>query len=497
MSATAPSELVIRPAGRAEAFRGADVLALPVAPGGPVGPASGLVGEAYGIDLARVAAAERVKGVPGELVRVPVQAPEGWPARLVLAGIGDGGPAQLRRAGAAVARAGKGRAAVATTVGAGAGAEAVRALVEGLLLASYVPPRAGLSERRDRPAGRIELLGGYPAAAVDRGKVHAGATWLARDLAATPSTVKTPGWVAEQAAGLAVGSGLSVTVWDEHRLAEEGFGGLLAVGSGSATAPRFVQLEYPGPAGDGGPARPVVLVGKGITYDTGGLSIKPREAMVPMKTDMSGAAVVLAVLAACRAAGVRRRVVGLLPLAENAFGAASYRPGDVVTHVGGITSEVVNTDAEGRMVLADALAFAHTRLDPAVMVDVATLTGAATLGLGKRHAALYATDDPLARALGRAAEAGGERVWRMPLVEDYRASLDSEIADLRHIARDGRTGGGSIVAALFLREFTGGRRWAHLDIAGPGRAERDEHEVTKGATGFGARILLRWLETLR
>jgi leucyl aminopeptidase len=241
----------------------------------------------------------------------------------------------------------------------------------------------------------------------------------------------------------------------------------------------------------------VVLIGKGVTFDTGGLSIKPREAMVPMKTDMSGAAVVLSVLAACRAIGVRRRVIGLLPLAENAFGAASYRPGDVVAHFGGLTSEVINTDAEGRMLLADALAFAHARLDPAVVVDVATLTGAATLGLGKRHAALYATDDALAAALERASVASGERVWRMPLVEDYRPSLDSEIADLRHVSIDGRIGGGSIVAALFLREFTGGRRWAHLDIAGPGRAERDENEVTKGATGFGARLLLRWLETLR
>jgi leucyl aminopeptidase len=313
--------------------------------------------------------------------------------------------------------------------------------------------------------------------------------------------VKTPGWIAEQAAGLATASGLAVTVWDEDRLRAEGFGGILAVGAGSATAARFVQIEYPGTGtgtGTGGTAvKPVVLVGKGVTYDTGGLSIKPREAMVPMKTDMSGAGVVLSVLAACRAAGVRRRVVGLLPLAENAFGASSYRPGDVVRHYGGLTSEVLNTDAEGRMLLADALAFAHDRLDPAILVDVATLTGAATLGLGRRHAALYATDDGLAAALERASAASGERVWRMPLVEDYRPSLDSDLADLKHIATDARLGGGSIVAALFLREFTGGRRWAHLDIAGPGRADRDENEVTKGATGFGARLLLRWLESLR
>jgi len=216
-----------------------------------------------------------------------------------------------------------------------------------------------------------------------------------------------------------------------------------------------------------------------------------------MKTDMSGAAAVLATLAACRALGVRRRVVGLLALAENAVSGSSYRPADVVRHYGGRTVEVANTDAEGRMVLADALAYADDVLDPDVLVDVATLTGAATLGLGRRHAALYATDDRLAAGLAAAADASGERVWRMPLVEDYLPALHSDVADLRHVPSDGKIGGGSITAALFLRAFTGGRRWAHLDIAGPARADSAEHEVGKGATGYGARMLLRWLESLR
>jgi leucyl aminopeptidase len=239
-----------------------------------------------------------------------------------------------------------------------------------------------------------------------------------------------------------------------------------------------------------------VLVGKGITFDTGGLAIKPREAMVPMRTDMSGAGAVLAALAACGAAGVRRRVVGLLPLAENAVGAASYRPGDVVRQYGGRTTEVVNTDAEGRVVLADAMAWADAHLDPEVVVDVATLTGAASLGLGRRHAALYSPDDDLAAALAAAAAASGEQAWRMPLVEDYRTAIDSTVADVRQAVTAPGFGAGSITAALFLREFAGGRRWAHLDIAGPARSDKDEHEVPKGATGYGARLLLRWLEGL-
>lgn len=502
---TSPSVIAAHPAsalssgaGLPQVLRGTDLLAVPVGQGGEFGGSARDLATPYGVDLAQVIKHERVKGSAGEVVRVPVQAPEGWPGRLLLVGVGAATHSELRRAGAALARVAKGRTRLATTVAAGGGAEVLRGFVEGLVLGAYVPPRAGIAERRDHPVAHIDLYGSYPPQALERGLAHAHATWRARDLAATPATVKTPGWLAQQSIALAPSAGLNVTVWDEPRLAEEGFGGLLAVGAGSATAPRFVQLEYSGPSGSAAASsKPVVLVGKGVTFDTGGLSIKPREAMTTMKTDMSGAAVVLSVLAACRAVGVRRRVIGLLPLAENAFGASSYRPGDIVTHFGGMTSEVVNTDAEGRMLLADALAFADARLDPAVLVDVATLTGAATLGLGKRHAALYATDDALAAALERASQASGEKVWRMPLVEDYRPSLDSDIADLRHVSTDGKIGGGSIVAALFLREFTGGRRWAHLDIAGPGRAERDENEVTKGATGYGARLLLRWLESLR
>jgi leucyl aminopeptidase len=497
------SAIEVLPAGL-PAAAGADVLAVPVDDrGGGTGPEPDLrayeAATAYGVDLAAVLRAERVRGQAGEVVRVPVAAPEGLPGRLLLVGTGAGRPADLRKAGAALARACRGRRRVATTIGAGAAADAVRALVEGLLLGGYTLPATGTKDRSDSAAAtEIGLLGRYPSAAVGRGRLLAGATRLARDLTNLPSNVKHPQWLADRAVAVARRSGLEIDVWDADRLAAGGFGGLVAVGGGSATAPRLVRLDYR-PDGLARPTRPrgpIVVVGKGITYDTGGLSIKSRESMVAMKTDMAGAAAVLATLGTCRALGVRRPVVGLLALAENAVGGSSYRPSDVVRLFGGRTCEVLNTDAEGRLVLADALAYAVDALDPDVVVDVATLTGAATLGLGRRHAPLFATDDRLAEALVSAGGQVGERLWRMPLVEDYRPLLDSPVADLRHVPGDRKPGGGSITAALFLREFTGGRRWAHLDIAGTGRAEKDDCDISRGATGFGARLLLRWLETL-
>jgi leucyl aminopeptidase len=484
----------------AACWTSADVVALVPArrPGGNElvpGDLAAAVAERLGVDLAAVLAAEKATGRAGEVTRVPLLPGDDRPARVLLVGIGNGRPEDLRRAGASVARAGRGRNTVLTDLGAGAGNDAVRAAVEGLLLGGWTPSATGTKDRSDAAPPREVLLDpALPPDAVRLGRLHADATLLARRLAVTPSDVKDPAWVAAQAAGAAMAAGLDVEVWDEERLAAEGFGGVLSVAAGSAAPPRFVRLEYrPEGCAD---AAPVVLVGKGITFDTGGLAVKPREGMVPMKTDMSGAAAVLAAVVACPAAGVRRRVVGLLALAENALGARSYRPGDVVRHYGGRTTEVVNTDAEGRLVLADAMAWAQARLDPAVVVDVATLTGAASLGLGRRHAALYSTDDGLAAELADAAAASGERAWRMPLVEDYRPAVDSGVADLRQAVTESGYGAGSITAALFLREFAGGRPWAHLDIAGPARSDKEEHELPKGATGFGARLLLRWLESL-
>lgn len=212
-----------------------------------------------------------------------------------------------------------------------------------------------------------------------------------------------------------------------------------------------------------------------------------------MKTDMSGAAVVLATTLAAAELALPQPVVAVLPLAENAFSGSAYRPGDVVRVYDGTTVEIGNTDAEGRMVLADAMAWGRQQFSPSVLVDVATLTGAASLGLGKIHTALYASTAELSEQLVAAGDAAGEPMWPMPLVEEYRAALTSPIADISHITTDPHTGAGSITAALFLQRFAGDLPWAHLDIAGPGRADADRHEITKGPTGVTARALLAWL----
>ncbi len=236
----------------------------------------------------------------------------------------------------------------------------------------------------------------------------------------------------------------------------------------------------------------MVLIGKGITFDSGGLSLKPNDGMKLMKTDMAAGAAVIGAMSALGRLGVQARVTGLVAAAENMPSGTAMRVGDVITHYGGQTVEVLNTDAEGRLVLADALAYADDALAPDLVVDLATLTGAARVALGTSIAALYATDDELATALLDAGTASGDRLWRMPLAGDYRSGLDSPVADLANVARAGGRAG-SIDAALFLREFAGRRSWAHLDIAGAARATSDDGENTKGATGFGTRLLLRWL----
>ncbi|HEU4491507.1 MAG TPA: leucyl aminopeptidase [Jiangellales bacterium] len=478
---------------------GCHSVVLPVWPGrddeeGPwVGDGADVV-QATGADL--FGAVERARKPAAAGTVTPVALPRGvGPRRALLVGLGDGTPDDYRQAGAAVGRALRGEARAATTLAATADDAALRALVEGLVLAPFAWRRATTPVPAGTPVGDVVLAetGAERLGAVGRGLAVARAGWLARELAVTPSDTKDPAWVAARAVAVAADSGLGVTVLDETALADGGFGGLLAVGAGSVRPPRLVELTY-APAAAGASAPHVVLVGKGITFDTGGLSLKPREAMVPMKTDMTGAAVVLAVLSALRDLGIGLRVTGLLALAENMPGGAAQRPGDVLRQYDGTTVEVVNTDAEGRLVLADALAYAAEQLRPDVLVDVATLTGAASLGLGRRHAALFTADDPLAEALTVAGAAAGERLWRLPLVDDYRDALRSEVADLCHVATE-KVSAGAITAALFLEHFTGACRWAHLDIAGPGRADADEHEVTKGGTGFGARALLYWLET--
>jgi len=453
------------------------------------------VPEMDGLDarrLARHLAREKATGDAGEVVVVPLVAD--GPELLLLIGLGDGSPPSMRKAGAALARRARSVESVRTTVLRGVDAAATRAFAEGLLLASYQ-----FTEKRTPKPVALKTVDAVVAArafdrqqaALDLGLVTAAATALARDLVNTPSYVKTPAWLAKRASSLGGrGSALAVRVREPAELAASGFGGILAVGAGSTRGPRLVEVSY----SPTGARRHVVLVGKGITFDSGGLSLKPADSMPGMKTDMGGGAAVLGVLSALPALGLPVRVTGLVPAAENMPSGTAQRPGDVITQYGGTTVEVLNTDAEGRLVLADALAYAAAELSPDVIVDIATLTGAMPIALGRRTAGLFSTDDRLAGQLLAAGEAAGERIWRMPLVEDYRDALDSPVADLANIGRTYQ--GGSITAALFLREFVGGLPWAHLDIAGPARADADDDEVTKGGTGYGVRLLLRWLEAI-
>jgi leucyl aminopeptidase len=417
------------------------------------------------------------------------------PAQVVAVGIGEGDEAGWRAAGAALARTAGQEPSVAVALPAQVEPEAVRGIAEGLWLATY-RYRLAAAPRDDAPKLRqvtlaVEDPAGYEAA-LGTARATAEATIFARDLTNTPSIRKNPAWFAAQVRRAAERHPqLAVTVRDSRALAAEGFGGILAVGRGSASGPRLVELAWR-------PARArthVVLVGKGITFDSGGISIKARDSMLLMRKDMGGAAAIVAATLGAAAMKLPVRVTALAPLAENMVGADAFRPGDVVRHYGGLTSEIHNTDAEGRLVLADALAYAARRLRPDVLVDLATLTGASRVALGSRTAALYSDDDELAAALSGAAARAGEQVWRLPLPADYLEYLSSDLADYNHAPDNGA---GSLVAALYLREFTGEarRKWAHVDMSAPSWLDRADGELVKGATGWGVRTLLRWLGDL-
>ncbi|MEV8439782.1 leucyl aminopeptidase [Actinosynnema sp. NPDC051121] len=415
--------------------------------------------------------------------------------RTWVVGVGEGGAADWRRAGASLVRAlhADAERAGGTTfdvrLPGDVTVDAVAAFTLGAAVGGY-----RFKVTAEEPPKRVKSLRlvtdvAGAAEAVRKANSLAAATSLGRDLANTPSNVKDPSWLAAAAvkAARAV-PGLQVAVRDEKWLAEQGFGGVLAVGGGSSRPPRFIELTWPGTAAD----QPhLVLVGKGITFDTGGISIKPADGMHLMRTDMSGGAAVIAALAGIARASLPVRVTGLVPAAENHVSGSAYRPGDVITHFGGTTTEVTNTDAEGRLVLADALAYAVRNLRPDYLVDVATLTGAMKVSLGLRTGGLFATDDTLAAHVTAAGARVGESWWRMPLPEDLAEDVRSDLADLRQCP----PGPGGITAALFLKEFTGGVPWAHLDIAGPARADKVYDEVVPGATGFAARTLIELAET--
>ena len=442
----------------------------------------------------------------GELGEVAVLYPRGAVAarRVLVVGLGpsDGfGLEQVRRASAAAASKARevGAARVATIVhGAGVGgldvAEAAQATLEGALLAGYrfASAKKGVADAPrlehvavvEADAGRLDAVrqGVRAAQAVARGVVRA------RDLVNRPPNVANPAHLARTARDIAAEVGLRVHVGDRAWAERLEMGALLAVAQGSANEPAFVELEHNAGRDD---LPTIVLVGKGVTFDSGGLSLKTRDGMMTMKSDMAGAAAVLGTMQAVGELDLPVRVVGLCPCVENMPDGRSYRPGDVVIAGNGTSIEVLNTDAEGRLALADALAYAKT-FAPTAVVDIATLTGSSVTALGAGVASsLFATDPTLRARLETAAEASGERVWAMPLFEEYRKTIDSKVADLKNT---GGASGGVGTAAVFLQAFTD-YPWAHVDMAGMALVEdtKGKTYLTPGATGYGVRLLVEFL----
>jgi leucyl aminopeptidase len=397
---------------------------------------------------------------------------------------GSGGEALSRAVGAAVRELVSGKARqIALALPARDAAEA-EAVALGGLLGGYV---FGRYTNGKQPDTQLILLAGTGSdAAARRAQVLADAVALVRDLVNTGPSDLYPASFVVEAERVAGASGLGIEVLDERELAEAGYGGIVGVGQGSAHPPRLVRVAYSHPDA----SKTVVLAGKGITFDSGGLSLKPPKSMELMKSDMGGAAAVLAAVAAIADLGPAVNVIGYLPLAENMPSGTAQRPSDVITIYGGRTVEVLNTDAEGRLVLADALVRSGEDA-PDLVIDIATLTGAQLVALGPRIMGVMANDDEVLTGVVDAARRAGEAAWPMPLPDELRHGLDSSVADLANVSGD--RNGGMLVAGLFLREFVpDGVRWAHLDIAGPAYHEGEAYGYTpKGGTGAAVRSLVQ------
>ena len=456
-----------------------------------VSPLASQIEKFFGLNLVDELTFFAPTGKAGELFEIPVSAEDSETDRLYLVAIGDQSGSAARTAGAAVGRKVRGK---NTTLFAAVVISEVKSFAISASLGAWVW-NLKTEKKKEEPtifvaSKEIQVI--KDAAAI------AKAICLTRDLVHTPANIKNPAWMGKQAEDFAKGTGLTVKIFAGAALKE--FGGLRAVGGSSPKpGPRMIQVTYqPKSKKKSAKALPhVVLVGKGITFDTGGVSLKrPYDAMMEMKSDMAGAAAILGTLTALEQLQPNVKVTALMMMAENAISATAQRPSDVIKHYGGTTVEVIDTDAEGRLVLADGLAFADANLDPDYLVDIATLTGAARLGLGRQYAAMYTRDNALAAALSKAGDATGDRVWHMPLVDDYSIALESNIADFNHTADKFKFQGGSVTAALFLENFVGKRKWVHLDIAGPARSEVDAGENVKGGTGYGVRLLTQWLATL-
>jgi len=374
-------------------------------------------------------------------------------------------------------------------------------VAEALCLANYrfLKYKSTVPEK-EKPLQKATLLFGDERQAAEIkeglriGQIIGAWTCFARDLQNTPSNDLPPARLAEIAAEQAAALKIACTVHDEKSIRELGMGALLGVGQGSVNPPRFVVLEYKPHNQSRAENSPLLLVGKGITFDTGGISIKPADNMDLMKYDMSGAAVVLATIAALAQLQVPLHVIGLMPMAENMPGGSAQRPGDIVRTCNGKTIEVADTDAEGRLILADALAYAH-RYKPKAVIDLATLTGAIYTALGETAAGLFSNDAGLTTRLKKSAERTGERVWELPLFPEFFEYMKSDVADIRNIASK-PSGGGASKGAAFLATFAEGYKWAHLDIAAMAHPREDKPLVPKGGSGYGVRLLLQYCRDL-
>ena len=374
--------------------------------------------------------------------------------------------------------------------------DAAQALVEGALLSAY---RFKKSEDVDAAFHVVPLGSPLPSIethdevveGVTRGAIMAdGVNWAKRLIDSPPGNMPPKELAKQVTKRLKDDPDVAVDVWTESRIREERLGGLLGVGAGSAQPTRLVYATY-NPKGKD--LAHIVLVGKGVTFDSGGLSLKTGVGMMTMKTDMTGSAVVMTALSIASRLGLAVRVTAIAPMTENLPSDRATKPGDVLTIRNGMTIEVLNTDAEGRLILADGLSLA-VEANPDAIVDVATLTGAQVVALGDEVGALYATTEELADYFVEASQRSGEALWRMPLASSYESHIDSDVADMKNIGKTGQAG--SIAAALLLQRFTDGRPWVHLDIAGPARAEASRGYVTKGATAFSARTIVEFLSAV-
>jgi leucyl aminopeptidase len=460
--------------------------------------------EALGLTLTRAVTSSDFRARRGETLLLYRQR-DGGPDRVLLAGVGscaDLSPERLREVGGRAAKRASELRLTELALGLAPAwmpgkmdvATAARAMVEGVALGQwrYDELRSEPSEDDHKAPIHTIVLQVAEAdwekdaqAGGELGRVLATAQNYARELAVKPANIVTPGYLADEAIKLGKELDLDVKILDADEIKKDGMKALLAVAAGSDEEPRFITLEYRGAK----KRRPVVLVGKGVTFDSGGLSLKPAQGMETMKIDMSGAAAVLGAVKAIAELKLRAHVVGLIPAVENLPSGHATRPGDVIGSRARKTIEVLNTDAEGRLILADALSYA-ARFEPEALVDAATLTGACLIALGREATALMGNDEALLHEIKAAAEASGERVWEFPLWEEYRELIKSEIADIKNT---GGRAAATITGAMFLREFVGSAPWAHLDIAATAWAEKAGPYQPVGPTGVGVRLFTEWV----